>query len=95
MNKIEIRVVGETDVYTTEAEVLAGTGDIIHISEPGIVLYCIYFGPSGVRALPLASGINVGGHYKGHFFLSFLSSSGLIANSHIERSTDQYQYWEF
>jgi hypothetical protein len=28
-----------------------------------------YFGPSGVRALPLAAGINVGGHYKGHFFL--------------------------
>ena len=23
-----------------------------------------YFGPSGVRALPLAAGINVGGHYK-------------------------------
>jgi hypothetical protein len=30
------------------------------------------FGPSGVRALPLAAGINVGGHYKWHFFsLSF------------------------
>ena len=27
-------------------------------------------GPSGVRALPLAAGINVGGHYKWHFFLS-------------------------
>ena len=25
------------------------------------------FGPSGVRALPLAAGINVGGHYKWHF----------------------------
>jgi hypothetical protein len=41
-------------------------------------------GPSGVRALPLAAGINVGGHYKGHFFLLsplsllFLSSSLLI-----------------
>ena len=38
---------------------------------------CIFrletFGPSGVRALPLAAGINVGGHYKWHFFL-FLSS---------------------
>ena len=32
-------------------------------------------GPSGVRALPLAAGINVGGHYKWHFFLFFLSSS--------------------
>jgi hypothetical protein len=29
-------------------------------------------GPNGVRALPLAAGINVGGHYKCHFFL-FLS----------------------
>ena len=40
-------------------------------------------GPSGVRALPLAAGINVGGHYKWHFFsLSFsLSSLQLIANS--------------
>ena len=25
-------------------------------------------GPSRVRALPLAAGINVGGHYKGYFF---------------------------
>jgi hypothetical protein len=43
----------------------------------------IYFGPSGVRALPLAAGINVGGHYKWHFFLFFFFflSSGLIANS--------------
>jgi hypothetical protein len=32
------------------------------------------FGPSGVRVLPLAAGINVGGHYKWHFF-SPLSSS--------------------
>ena len=25
-------------------------------------------GPSGVRALPLTAGINVGGHYKCHFW---------------------------
>ena len=36
------------------------------------------FGPSGVRALPLGSGINVGGHYKWHFFLFFLLSSGSL-----------------
>ena len=37
-------------------------------------------GPSGVRALPMAAGINVGGHYKWHFFsLSSLSlSSGSL-----------------
>ena len=35
------------------------------------------FGLSGVCALPLAAGINVGGHYKGIFFL-FLSSSGSL-----------------
>ena len=35
----------------------------------------IDFGPSGVHALPLAAGINVGGHYKGHFFLFSLSLS--------------------
>ena len=35
-------------------------------------------GPSGVRALPLAAGINVGGHYKWHFFLLSLSSSGSL-----------------
>jgi hypothetical protein len=37
-------------------------------------------GPSGVRALPLAAGINVGGRYKWHFFLFlslFLSSLSL------------------
>jgi hypothetical protein len=38
------------------------------------------FGPSGVRALPLAAGINVGGHYKGHFFL-FLSCLFLSSGS--------------
>jgi hypothetical protein len=32
-----------------------------------------------VHALPLAAGINLGGHFKWHFFLSL--SSGLIANS--------------
>ena len=42
-----------------------------------------FFGPSGVCALPLAAGRNVGGHYKWHFSLSFflslfLSSSLLI-----------------
>ena len=40
--------------------------------------YCPWewdIGPSGVRALPLAAGINVGGHYKWHFFS--LSSSSL------------------
>jgi hypothetical protein len=38
--------------------------------------------PSGVRALPLAAGTNVGGHYKWHSFLSLsslsLSSSSLL-----------------
>ena len=34
------------------------------------------FGPNGVRALPLAAGIHIGGHYKGHFF--FLSLSLLL-----------------
>jgi hypothetical protein len=36
---------------------------------------------SGVRALPLAAGINVVGHYKWHFFLFLLLSLQLIANS--------------
>ena len=31
-----------------------------------------HFGPSGVRALPLAAGINVGGHYFRYFFLLLL-----------------------
>jgi hypothetical protein len=35
----------------------------------------IYVGPSGVRALPLSAGINIGGHYKWHYFLLSLSSS--------------------
>ena len=39
-----------------------------------------FVGPSGVRALPLAAGINVGGHYKWHFFLS-LSSLSLSSGS--------------
>ena len=28
----------------------------------------MYFGPSGVRALPLVAGINVGGHYFAFYF---------------------------
>jgi hypothetical protein len=32
-------------------------------------------GPSGVRALPLAAGINVGGHSTWHYFSFFLSES--------------------
>ena len=35
------------------------------------------FGPSGVRALPLADCTNEGGHYKWHFFL-FLYSFFLL-----------------
>ena len=35
-------------------------------SGPGRSGLCI-FGPSGVRALPLAAGINVGGHYSSYF----------------------------
>ena len=35
-------------------------------------------GPSGVRALPLAAGRNVVGHYKWHFFSFFLLGSLLI-----------------
>ena len=35
-------------------------------------------GPSVVRALPLAAGINIGGHYKWHFFAFFLSFSLLL-----------------
>ena len=31
------------------------------------ILFDHNFGPSGVRALLLAAGINVGGHYKWHF----------------------------
>ena len=36
----------------------------------GMLMTSRYFGPSGVRALPLAAGINVVGHYKWHFFFS-------------------------
>jgi hypothetical protein len=31
-------------------------------------------GASGVHALPLAAGINIGGHYKWHFFLFSITS---------------------
>ena len=33
------------------------------------IVTTINFGPSGVRALPLAAGINEGGHYFRYFFL--------------------------
>ena len=52
------------------------TGSHMAVSEQVYLSLFAYtlanFGPSGVRALPLAAGINVGGHYKWHFFLFFL-----------------------
>ena len=52
---------------------------------PVSILTCqiYHVGPSRVRVLPLAAGINVGGHYKSHFFLFIFSLSffRLIANS--------------
>ena len=36
---IEIRVVGTSAIYTTEAQVLAGTGDIVQLRGDG--LFCI------------------------------------------------------
>ena len=55
-----------------------------HLDYPSRLFFTFrYFGPSGVRALPLASGRNVGGHYKWHFFPFSLSLFfRLIANSH-------------
>ena len=43
-----------------------------------VILFKVYIGPSGVRALPLAAGINVGGHYKRNFFSFSLSSGSLL-----------------
>ena len=41
------------------------------------------FGPSGVRALPLAAGINVGGHYFRYFGPSGVRALPLAAGIHI------------
>jgi hypothetical protein len=46
----------------------------------------IYFGPSVVRALPLAAGINDGGHYFAYiilFFLLFKSTEGVVVGFQI------------
>jgi hypothetical protein len=41
-----------------------------------LILYSLQnLGPSKVRALPMAAGRNIGGHYKWHFFLFSLSFS--------------------
>ena len=40
-------------------------------------------GPSGVRALPLAAGINVGGHYKWHFGPSGVRALPLAAGINV------------
>ena len=45
---------------------------IVHTVVDYVLSLCS-LGPSGVRALPLAAGINVGGHYKWHFFSFSLS----------------------
>jgi hypothetical protein len=52
---------------------------ICKVAHVGILKIKYDFGPSGVHVLPLAAGINVGGHYKWHFFpLSLLPGKLLI-----------------
>ena len=53
------------NVHTYHKEIFSELNQWVHQT---LVLEKI--GPSGVRALPLAAVINVGGHYKWHFFLS-------------------------
>jgi hypothetical protein len=57
--------------------ILAGQWWIFLHFLPLLLLHFLQIGPSGVRALPLANGINVGGHYKWPFFplLSLLPGS--------------------
>ena len=40
-------------------------------------------GPSGLRALPLSAGINVGGHYKWHFGPSGVRALHLAAGINV------------
>jgi hypothetical protein len=49
-------------------------------SVPCAIVPVKHFGPSGVRALPLAAGINVGGHNTWHYFSSlfFFSLSEVL-----------------
>ena len=35
---VQIRVVGKTEVFTSEGGVFSGTGDVVHITEKGV--YC-------------------------------------------------------
>ena len=53
--------------------------EYMKIRQYGLCLLII--SPSGARALTLAAGRNVGGHYKWHFFLFISSFFQLIANS--------------
>ena len=46
-------------------------------------LLWINFGPSGVRALPLAAGINVGGHYNWRFGPSGVRALPLAAGLNV------------
>ena len=55
--------------------------EVFVVKSAQAVTQSIIAGPSGVRALQLAAGRNVGGHYKWHFFsfsLSFFLSSSLL-----------------
>ena len=64
--------------------ILTPEGDIFQNSQKVYRLGCpilIKIGPSGVHALPLAAGINVGGHSTWHYFsFSLLSSKVLTQN---------------
>ena len=71
----------QQEIITTTTKTRLIYNDVTAIKVILFILV-VLIGQSGVRALPLAAGINVSGHYKWHFFLLLsLSSSGLIANS--------------
>jgi hypothetical protein len=54
----------------------------------------VKIGPSGVHALPLAASINVGGHYKWHFFgLSGVRALPLAAG--INEGGHYFRYFSF
>ena len=56
-----------------EVEEFMAEADLVCYMFKYLSIFCdkrVHFGPSGVRALPLAAGINVGGHHKWHYFLS-------------------------
>jgi hypothetical protein len=68
-------------------------GFAIEARQPNYDKTVTNFGPSGVEAMPMAAGTNIGGHSTWHYFSLFLSSSSKVLSFLPERRQLGFQHF--